>query len=354
MKCILIIVPAATTKLVHIDPKNLLLKGNFASMQEASVSMRLKTGGDYLFIPCTFEPGIAQRFTIFLYSEEVATISPLLDTQEVSVDVRTAPLAPHMRCNLVTDQRFYQGSWTDLTAGGCFNYSSWRHNPQYTLWVPKAAAQVSLRLVQHNEERHAIGLCVFKGQRRRLVVRAGDLVDSAPCTATTHCTLFFMCAMMRAQLFMSLFDWLTGMAVDFTLNVVELRKEDEKERSGAATTRSRAQSVSVIASSDDGPDGGDDMFIPFVIMPCTFYPGKEGDFTLSVFAPKDCAPPVIVEPKKNWHFKAVEVWQCRSRLAICLGRSHGNATEQVGLGECWWMSQLQVMEAEPSVSYHKQ
>lgn len=82
-----------------------------------------------------------------------------------------------------------RSSWVDASAGGCPNFISWRHNPQWLLTVPRpirltlsmtlpmpegaaAAAQPSM----------AVGVYVFRGndgtdaRRRKLVLQEGDVI----------------------------------------------------------------------------------------------------------------------------------------------------------------------------------
>jgi len=53
----------------------------------------------------------------------------------------------------------FKGSWKGRTAGGCFNYPTWRNNPQYLLKTSEKG-KVVLELTQ-NEDNH-IGFYVLK------------------------------------------------------------------------------------------------------------------------------------------------------------------------------------------------
>lgn len=52
-----------------------------------------------------------------------------------------------------------QGSWKGLKAGGCFNYGSWRFNPQFTLKLDKKA-KVDVTLEQQGTD-YSIGVYIL-------------------------------------------------------------------------------------------------------------------------------------------------------------------------------------------------
>jgi hypothetical protein len=52
-----------------------------------------------------------------------------------------------------------QGTWKGRTAGGCFNFPTWRNNPQYILKTSEKG-KVTIELTQ-NEDNH-IGFYVMK------------------------------------------------------------------------------------------------------------------------------------------------------------------------------------------------
>jgi hypothetical protein len=82
-----------------------------------------------------------------------------------------------------------RSAWVDASAGGCPNYISWRHNPQWLLTVPRPS-RLTLTMTLPMPEgaaavappSMAVGLYIFRGndgmdaRRRKLVLQEGDVI----------------------------------------------------------------------------------------------------------------------------------------------------------------------------------
>ena len=77
----------------------------------------------------------------------------------------------------------YDDQWTLANAGGCFNYPTWRKNPQYLLFIDKTS-QVEISLTQIEEPMEPllhIGFYVFYGNKQqKRVIEKEELIDKCP------------------------------------------------------------------------------------------------------------------------------------------------------------------------------
>jgi hypothetical protein len=139
------------TKVVS-DESALVAKSQFYSPFESSVSFGMQQDS-LAIVPCTFEPQKFGRFRVFVIASDALDVSVLRPPPFVQI----------------------QGAWTQQTAGGCLNHTTWRSNPQYQL---KADGRVTVRLSlpfnraalnTSDAERATIGFYLLKSDGSRQV-----------------------------------------------------------------------------------------------------------------------------------------------------------------------------------------
>eukprot|EP01104_Vermistella_antarctica_P017297 TRINITY_DN6101_c0_g1_i1.p1 TRINITY_DN6101_c0_g1~~TRINITY_DN6101_c0_g1_i1.p1 ORF type:complete len:869 (+),score=173.02 TRINITY_DN6101_c0_g1_i1:217-2823(+) len=186
-------------KMHAIPPKQVIAKSEFARNTEACSEHTLQPG-NYVIVPCTFDPGHAGSFDVTIFSDDDVHFYELKNAEETILN----------------------GEWSGSSAGGCVNFPTWRNNPQFFLIVnQQSKLTITLRQVGMGSTRvESIGFYVVRSSGHRLVVlRQQDLV---------------------------------------------------------------AKGAFVNAKSVDCEITLDSDINPYVIIPCTFYGGKETKFTLSV------------------------------------------------------------------------
>eukprot|EP01112_Ceratiomyxa_fruticulosa_P011179 TRINITY_DN3018_c0_g1_i1.p1 TRINITY_DN3018_c0_g1~~TRINITY_DN3018_c0_g1_i1.p1 ORF type:complete len:963 (-),score=250.30 TRINITY_DN3018_c0_g1_i1:195-3083(-) len=105
---------------------NLVGKTNFVNSSDVLSTLNLEAG-DYVIVPCSFDPGQEARFTLTIFSS--GRIEPLNIVKEEGTGVK--------------------GVWEGPSAGGCLNHPTWRSNPQYLLEIPPSpSTQVTISLEQ--------------------------------------------------------------------------------------------------------------------------------------------------------------------------------------------------------------
>eukprot|EP01097_Dermamoeba_algensis_P006912 TRINITY_DN4317_c0_g1_i1.p1 TRINITY_DN4317_c0_g1~~TRINITY_DN4317_c0_g1_i1.p1 ORF type:complete len:282 (+),score=62.16 TRINITY_DN4317_c0_g1_i1:35-847(+) len=139
-----------------------------------------------------------------------------------------------------------QGDWVGQAAGGCFNFSTWRYNPQIFLSIPGTTENnIKIKLTQNSQTPFHIGFYIYKSdgtKRRQLNLTRPFLVDKA----------------------------------------------------GFEDSREVFLKLKLAPSST-----------PYVLIPCTFNPGEETSFVLTLSSSDD----FIVDPiaaDKEWHYVSQE------------------------------------------------
>ena len=94
-------------------------------------------------LPCTFYAHKHCEFTLSVVpgaagEEPVASLLPLLEQWEQS-HVQVCGPAVRVSETARSHRALAQGHWRDKTAGGCRNHASWIYNPQYRFTVPEGA-----------------------------------------------------------------------------------------------------------------------------------------------------------------------------------------------------------------------
>lgn len=151
---------AKAARIKTLSSKNIVVKSEFSSDKEASVSFKAAPKYLYTIIPCCFEPNRESTFTLTCFSKRRVKLKAI---SHETLDIECS------------------GQWHDESAGGCVNFPTWRNNPQYFLYAKRPKTEVQITLTQKRSfEPFAIGLYVARntvnGQSRLLVLSADNLV----------------------------------------------------------------------------------------------------------------------------------------------------------------------------------
>jgi hypothetical protein len=113
--------------------------------------------GQYILIPCTFDPGQEASFQVNIYSNTYAIELELIDEEKLSR---------------------LQGEWKGKSAGGCLNHPTWRFNPQFVVKITKPV-KLRIQLEQNPGNRiQFIGFYIIKGsgKYRQIVQKTADSI----------------------------------------------------------------------------------------------------------------------------------------------------------------------------------
>lgn len=112
-------------KILYATWSNFTLKSKFLSSE--SVNLDLLVDGNkeetYLIIPCTFNPQELGKFTLSVFNKS---------NKRMELKEAENPYTEEIIAN----------KWSYDSAGGCFNFSTWRNNPQFELSTPNDAEVV--------------------------------------------------------------------------------------------------------------------------------------------------------------------------------------------------------------------
>jgi len=138
-----------THKLMKLEAAEVIAKSEFESSREAMASFKLDGSSLHCIVPCTFDPGHFNHFSLTILSDVPVKLVELKDAQDVSI----------------------QGEWstTEGSAGGCINTPLWRANPQYFVVVHQTA-QVTITLKQLSNDIQYIGFYLLRGDGNRLII----------------------------------------------------------------------------------------------------------------------------------------------------------------------------------------
>eukprot|EP01102_Stenamoeba_stenopodia_P021684 TRINITY_DN8814_c0_g1_i3.p1 TRINITY_DN8814_c0_g1~~TRINITY_DN8814_c0_g1_i3.p1 ORF type:complete len:994 (+),score=230.58 TRINITY_DN8814_c0_g1_i3:54-3035(+) len=189
--------------LKELTRKELVAKSSFGGKREA-VKVQDLTEGDYVIIPCTFDPGYNNSFTLIAFSDCEIFITECNNINSPMITKKGSKLADSKeeekeyapksnKFEEIQDQdvsSFQQissvkGEWNvkTETAGGCMNHPSWRKNPQYFLDITHSGEY--LVMLQQDDRKNkkllnVIGFYIAKGDgRRKLTVIAKDLMGKS-------------------------------------------------------------------------------------------------------------------------------------------------------------------------------
>ena len=203
----------------------------------------------YVLVPSTFNPNLFSRFRIIVLTSQPLDQPPrLLD-----------PL----------HQLQISGSWTELNAGGCRNYYTWRRNEQYHLQLGRAA-RVSVVLMRHNPDVNSSDVALHS---KKKVAKTPSKKKKAKDASN------FLIGFVVAR---------AGKHTE--RKMLKLDPADEVDKTQFAPTfEVAAEFMSEGAGS-------------YVIVPTTYEPAKLGDFELVVFTDDERASMVRIEPS-TWHLQ---------------------------------------------------
>jgi len=117
--------------------EDILTKPKFTSSKQLKIEMTLPATPSkepYIIIPCTYNPGAEHEWTLTMTTDSPVTLSPV-------------PPAGHWKIATVN------GAWTEETAGGCRNHSTFTSNPQYLLTVPQGTVEPQARILLFQREK---------------------------------------------------------------------------------------------------------------------------------------------------------------------------------------------------------
>eukprot|EP01129_Flabellula_baltica_P016956 TRINITY_DN9254_c0_g1_i1.p1 TRINITY_DN9254_c0_g1~~TRINITY_DN9254_c0_g1_i1.p1 ORF type:complete len:998 (+),score=248.60 TRINITY_DN9254_c0_g1_i1:24-2996(+) len=137
---------------------------NYPTSRENCMDFELEGGKPYLLIPHTYHNNVCMEYYLSVFSQYPITFEELTATKSVpSID----------------------SAFTEKTAGGCTNHSTWVDNPQYTIKV-NTPGTVVVTLTQNIESRTDlthIGLYAWKtGSSKKNLIARNNLVGQSPIT----------------------------------------------------------------------------------------------------------------------------------------------------------------------------
>eukprot|EP01099_Mayorella_cantabrigiensis_P008777 TRINITY_DN855_c0_g1_i17.p1 TRINITY_DN855_c0_g1~~TRINITY_DN855_c0_g1_i17.p1 ORF type:complete len:572 (+),score=132.94 TRINITY_DN855_c0_g1_i17:1201-2916(+) len=107
-------VPDIRYKALACTSSQIVAQSTFVTSRDVSNEFQAEAGKKYVIVPCYFQPGVENPFSIAFYSQKKADIKPI---------------AQEMKENSIS------GKWDKDHSGGCTNHPSWRDNPQFLLTV---------------------------------------------------------------------------------------------------------------------------------------------------------------------------------------------------------------------------
>lgn len=120
----------------------------FCGMRDMSLEFIAQPGINYVIMPCTFNPGIAFKYELVVYTEFKGRVA------EITKDLPKKTL---------------RSLWNGPTAGGCVNYpKTWLNNPQFLLEVDtKGTVIITLEQeLSPNEQPECIGIYAFANRQQ--------------------------------------------------------------------------------------------------------------------------------------------------------------------------------------------
>jgi len=149
-------VPDTRYKALACASSQIVVQSTFVTSRDVSAEFQAEAGKKYVVIPCYFQPGAENPFSIAFYTQKVATIQPI--EQE-------------MKENSIS------GKWDEDHSGGCTNHPTWRDNPQYLLTVShdvKAILTLEQK-IEGDADPLTIGLYVFNSSKGYPVLNPKEL-----------------------------------------------------------------------------------------------------------------------------------------------------------------------------------
>jgi len=149
-------VPDTRYKALACSSSQIAVQSTFVTSRDISAEFQAEAGKKYVVVPCYFQPGVENPFSVAFYTQKKAHIHPI--EQE-------------MKENSIS------GKWDEDHSGGCTNHPTWRDNPQYLLTVShdvKAILTVEQKIVG-DADPLTIGLYVFNSPKGYPVLNPKDL-----------------------------------------------------------------------------------------------------------------------------------------------------------------------------------
>ena len=158
-------------KKLVLSPADLVTKAPFIA-DRSTISQVFEVDPEhspYVILPCSFKPGYQAEFTLVL-SEEGGDAGG----SEEGIFLDRAKEWQHAQM---------EGAWTEETAGGCFNCSTWRNNTQCRLLLkPGSSAQVSLRKRGSGDSKYSMGIYILRPSpgEGKVVIAEDRLLTKSP------------------------------------------------------------------------------------------------------------------------------------------------------------------------------
>ena len=117
--------------------EDIVSKPKFTSSKQLKIDMTLPATPlrePYVIIPCTYKPGEEHDWTFVVACDSAVTLSP------------TPPAGSWNHVSV-------SGSWTEDTAGGCRNHSTFLTNPQYLMTIPTGTVEPQGRVLLFQREK---------------------------------------------------------------------------------------------------------------------------------------------------------------------------------------------------------
>jgi hypothetical protein len=126
-------------KVVWLDngDEDIVSKPKFSTSKQLKIEMTLPATSPkepYVIIPCSYNPGEEHQWTFTVTTDSTVTLSPV------------PPAGAWKSISL-------SGAWTEETAGGCRNHSSFLNNPQYLLTIPEGTVEPQGRVLLFQREK---------------------------------------------------------------------------------------------------------------------------------------------------------------------------------------------------------
>jgi len=199
-------------RVIKAKKDSLLKKSKFGKHKEGMTeTLKLTASPDvpYIIVPCTIEADQEGEYVLSVLSDDANFII----NEECQVELYELPEEFDL------DRMTAKGEWTDVTAGGCLDYATWRNNPQFLLDVGKTC-DLNVFLTCHTEEDITPGFYVVKAPTNmtlRVDLKKEDVLFKAPFTTAKEITKSFKLTPGRYNIIPCTYT--TGLQAEFSLTV---------------------------------------------------------------------------------------------------------------------------------------
>eukprot|EP00742_Colponemidia_sp_Colp-10_P009159 GILJ01009961.1.p1 GENE.GILJ01009961.1~~GILJ01009961.1.p1 ORF type:complete len:2175 (+),score=323.81 GILJ01009961.1:954-6527(+) len=255
---------------------------NFVVSPSVTFEFNLAADLSYIIIPCTYYPGIHQNYELEVLSDEC-----------FELEQASTGLIPFNFSTTI------DGSWRGSTAGGCFpNYATWRNNPQFRIKVEQAGhALIVLNQIPASatDNLAAIGFMIVSkdtesglGWQRKMVIQEGDILVKTGAVKSLEVSHEVSLRPHRGK---RLSTHSNGSPTAFGVRVGKRHSIIER-RTFAYEEEEEAENYSDLSEEEDDAPIVSAAAGEYILIPFTFRPDCECNFTLSIY----CETALTVEP----------------------------------------------------------